>query len=685
MKSREFRASWIWTKNPYVKNEKVVFRKKFDISSIPKKADTYISVDTKYFLYVNGSEVVYEGGLFRESKPGCGYYDVVDIAPYLVKGKNVIAIIVYYFGNEGRNNIDSTQAGLIFECPALELYSDSSFLCRTHPAYYTPGEPSPSYLYGGDNLGYDANREMEGFIYYDFDDSAFEPATVYENKVWGKLYERPIPLHLTKPNTPAERIRYDGKAYIADLPYAMAMFPTLEVVAKGGEKIDIRTDRYEVTGGPGGEFNTYRGHRIEYICKPGFNRFESILYLFGSNIIVTCSSPVEIKSIGYRETGYRTEIVGDFVSESELMNRLIEKSARTLYVCMRDNFMDCPDRERSQWIGDVSVQIPQVAFFLDDKARKLVRKAVMDFINLRHGDVLVGNVPGAHANELPSQSLVAISEWGLIAEYYKYTADVDVLKKAFEPMVAYLKLWKMGADGLILQRKGDWPWYDHLYNIDHSVIENCWYYSALKFALRVAEIIQDHRFDTFLNERKMSIEASFEPAFWKDTGKHLYYSSGSVVDDRANALAALVGLAPEEHYFFIRRILLTVFNATAYMENFVLMALCKMGYIADAYRRMASRYYNLATNDDSTLWEDFYILGTRNHAWTGAPATIAFRYFLGIDTNDGFKTFTIRPCYDVFEKMSCRFYAKDGPVFVSADKRHGIKIINQSSSRYIEA
>ncbi|MFR7465122.1 MAG: hypothetical protein ACLUVG_09725 [Phocaeicola vulgatus] len=28
-----------------------------------------------------------------------------------------------------------------------------------------------------------------------------------------------------------------------------------------------------------------------------------------------------------------------------------EKSQRTLYITMRDTYMDCPDRERAQWWG----------------------------------------------------------------------------------------------------------------------------------------------------------------------------------------------------------------------------------------------------------------------------------------------------------------------------------------------
>ena len=40
-----------------------------------------------------------------------------------------------------------------------------------------------------------------------------------------------------------------------------------------------------------------------------------------------------------------------------------------------------------------------------------MQRAILDFIRLRYGDVLIGNVPGDCSCELPAQSLNAISEW----------------------------------------------------------------------------------------------------------------------------------------------------------------------------------------------------------------------------------------------------------------------------------
>ena len=103
------------------------------------------------------------------------------------------------------------------------------------------------------------------------------------------------------------------------------------------------------------------------------------------------------------------------------------------------------------------------------------------------------------------------------------------------------------------------------------------------------------------------------------------------MDDRANALAVICGLARASDYEGIRKVLITVFNSTPYMEYYVLEALCQMGYFYDAYDRMLSRYNKLILNENSTLWEDFYLLGTRNHAWSGGPLVIVSKYFQNLN------------------------------------------------------
>ncbi|MBQ3100881.1 MAG: hypothetical protein IJC50_07825 [Clostridia bacterium] len=643
-------ASWIWGEDNTTPDQKIVFRTKFELEDIPETADTYISCDTKFWLWINEKEVVWEGGVFRESTPGNGWAEKIDIAPYLKRGENVVAVLAWFYGNGGRNNSNSGEAGFIMNCEAIGLSTGENFVCAAHPAYIKSGEPRPAYLFGGDNIAFDAHLDFGDFTAEDFNEIEFVPSTVYENKVWGESLVSELPLLKVGEITECD-FETTETGIVADLPYAMTVSVCFEAKAKGGEVIDIRTDRYNINGGPGDEFHNYNGHRIEYICKEGENKFVCPMYLYGEKLIATYPETVKMKMLGYRESGYDTDFVGSFTTDNEIFNKLIEKSIRTLYVCMRNNFMDCPDRERGQWIGDVSVQAPQVFFVFDEKAKKLLKKSILDFIRLRKGDVLVGNVPGEHFSELPSQSLVAISEFGLLAEYYNYSLDCEIPELVLEPIVNYLKLWELNDKGLLVGRDGNWRWFDHLWNVDEDVLENCLYVSACKFALRMADLSGNHKYDDFLTERAQSLTKLIEENYWKGE----YYSSKDFVDDRANAIAVLSGICPPERYPAIRKILLTVFNSTPYMERFVLCALCEMGYIRDAYNRMMSRYYNLAVNDNSTLWEDFFILGTRNHAWTGSPVEIAFKYILGFKTNDGFNTYTVDPIKDIFGKVDCSF------------------------------
>lgn len=645
----ETHAQFIWHGGDSIPNEICVFRRNFAVERPVEEASALIAAETRYYLWLNGRQVVFEGGLFRESAPGCGWGDVVDLAPYLKAGENRLTAFVYYYGNGGRCNVRLPQGGFLLDCPALSLRTGEGFLCRRHPAFFTPGEPKPSYLYGGDNLGYDARLDPDPAF-----ESAegFEPAVPVDSAIFGELHRRPIPQFRVEEETPLRLVPQGNGEYRAKLPYAMAMLPVLYVTARGGERIDVRTDRYEVPGGPGDDKNRYRGHRLEFVCRPGENRFESLIPLFGEELVLRADPSVEMRAAACRNTGYDADFTGSFACSEPLVNTLVEKAARTLYVCMRDNFMDCPDRERGQWIGDVSVQVPQAAFLLDERAMRLVRKAVRDFITLRHGDVLVGNVPGEHASELPCQSLTALSEWGMLAQYWKYSGDAETLRLAFLPAVRYLALWKIGEDGLVVPRKGNWQWYDHLFNCDGPVIENAWMISALRFLRRAADILGDHSQDEFLNGRLSVLTAAFEKEFWRG---NRYASSDALTDDRANALAVLARVCPQERYPAIRRVLVSVMNSSIYMENFVLTALCEMGYCAEALRRMLSRYYPLAVNENSTLWEDFSILGTKNHAWSGAPATIAFRYFMGIDIDAPSGRFTVSPCRGLFDKMECRF------------------------------
>ena len=617
------KGNWIWETDNTCVNDWVVFEKTFSVKEIHREAVLCVSADTKYQLWLNGKRLVMDGSLYRESTPGCGYYDEVPLRQVQF-GENRLVFLVWFHGNGGRCSVTTGRAGLWFSCEAYDFASDSETFCCREQAFRQSGEPHPSYLYGGDHICYEAEKAC--FNQETLEITGLHPATEYGEygcAPWNSCARRPIPLIEFGSRISGVIQKTGEQEYRVQLPRCLQVTPWFQISAQGGEWLEIHSDRQQVHGGPGDSQNIYEGQRVEYCCKAGEQWFESANWFSAEQLIFTVPDTVKILQLGYRISRYPTQWQLPVVENPQLQI-LLRKCLNTLDVCMRDNFMDCPDRERGQWIGDVSVQAPQIFYVGDENAVKLLRKAICNFIQLRKGARLVGNVPGENFCELPAQSLNAISELGMIAEYDRHVDDRELLELCYLPIVQYLQLWQMDSAGLVLPRQGDWPWQDHLYNIDARVLENCWYYSAIKFALYLAEKLQKQVGRTFLEERKRSIEGAFEKTFWKG---HCYSSLEGLSDERANALAILVGLANQEHTFELRNLLVSAMNCTPYFEYYVLSALCELGFREDAYYRMMTRYYGQIISENSTVWEDFRILGTKNHAWSGGPITIICKYF----------------------------------------------------------
>ena len=606
-------AKWLWTAE-HDPNTWLAFRKRLRYASGVHTVS--IAAETRYWLYVNGELVIRDGGLNRGPNPSDGYYDEADIA--LRDGDNTIAILVWYWGNEGRNNVDCGQGGLLFD--GLGIISDDSWKVKKHPAYLPDRPPLSSYLHGGHNVIFDASADIAGWETPEYDDGEWENATVmggYPCAPYNSLHKRPIPFWKDYGLAEYSGIERRGKTIIASLPHAAMVSPYMRVRSEyAGAVIDVRTDRYVVNGGgPDDEHNSYNGYRAEFITASGENEYEIPTALYGEQVIYALPEGVEAVGLKYRETGFACSFAGSFRCDDEFLNRLYEKCARTLYVCMRDNYMDCPDRECGQWIGDVSAQVPQTFYALSRESDMLTRKCMDDLLNWMDGDVMLLLTPGINRFEVPAQSLNAIGKIGIFAEYYLHTGDYEYIKKLEPAALRYLKLFAMDAEGLVSMEGRGWGWCDHGANVDARIISNAWYYMALAMWE-----------DDELKSRAESIRANFDRLFWTERG----YSSGVFFDERANALAVLAGLASEDKYPVIREVLTTVQNATPYMEGYVLEALFRMSCHADAMKRLRERYEPLVENENSTLWEDFKILGTKNHAWSGSPLTLMVKWLAGI-------------------------------------------------------
>ena len=670
----DWSAQWIWDKESLTEeNVWMCFNKKVTLDKQPKELIAHISADSKYWLYINGENVVFEGSVKRGPEKNGGYYDSIDIAPFLKKGENSICALVWFWDNDTSYSYSSSgQGGFLFEAmgEGISIASDSSWKVKRNSAYVNSSLYPPNYRLPEYSIYFDAREDMGDWTKVAYDTSAWENATEYAlggEGAYGRLYPRGIPFLKDYGLKDYENSKnYEnytvsklfGEKITVDIPYNAQVTPYLKVIAPEGKKIRITTE------------NTLIGAvSTTYITKEGEQEFEALGWVNGEHITYKIPKGVTVVSLQYRETGYDSAFSGDFKCDDEFMNSLWQKSLRTLYVTMRDNFMDCPDRERAQWWGDVTSEMIMTMYSMDSSSYLLYQKGVEAMLS--HVDdtkVLQTVVPiSGDYFELPVQQLAGIVGF---MTYYEYTGDRAFLEKVYGPSLDYLKLWEMGENNLVVHRSGSWDWPDWGKKADMTAIENAWVYYALSATEEMATILGKNEDMSFITTRKDAIYEGYK-TLWTEDG----FRSEDVKapDDRANALAVLAGLAGEEQYDTIKNVLTTTKNSSPYMEYYVLEALCEMGEYEAAEERIKDRYEGMMYEDYSTLWEFWDSWqGTMNHAWSGGPLVIMSKHFAGITPLEaGYEKVQIKPQYTMSDSMECTVPSVKGLITMSYEKIDG--------------
>lgn len=658
-------------------NQWYVFKHRFALDSVPDEFPASIAADSKYWLYLNDSLVLREGGLKRGPQPGAGYLDTLNLAPYLKEGQNTIGVLLWYFGKDGFSHSSSGQPGLHLAGPiGSPLYTSGIWKGMKHPAFGQTGPPHPNYRLPESNVLFDARRDLPLWFHSDFDESQWPLAKAMGTMPaapWGEHQLRPIPYWSDSGLQPYEQPPAlpwvsDGQPLRLQLPYNAQVTPYFSIVApKAGDTIDIRTDNYRGGGPP--------NVRAVYITKSGEQSFETPAWMNGHEVIYDFPKGVEVRSLQYRETGYPTVLAGAFSCSDSYYDTLWQKAARTLYVTMRDNYMDCPGRERAQWWGDVVLEAGETYYATDRRSDWLTRKAIHELMEWQRADsTLFSPVPaGNWDKELPTQMLASIGYYG-IWEYFWNTGDTATLRKAYPGIKRYLALWQTDADGLVIPRKGGWTWGDWGPNKDMPILFNGWYYLALKGAARMAAVLEDSAYAKSLEEQMLRLKSSFNKQFWTPGGYQSPEHEGPP-DDRSQGLAVVAGLAPDSCYATIHGVLESQYNASPYMEKYILETLFEMGYPGLALERMKKRFREMVESPLTTLWEGWELNsgtwggGTYNHAWSGGGLTLLSQKVVGITpVETGWKTVEIRPQLGTLDWASAKVISPLGPLYVSVDR-----------------
>ncbi|TWU28652.1 alpha-L-rhamnosidase-related protein [Bythopirellula polymerisocia] len=627
----DWKAQWIWQKEAGPTNTWMAFRKEFKLTDVPAKAVASIAVDSKYWIWVNGEMAHFEGGIARGPNPNDTYYEELDLAPFLKKGENTVAVLVWYWGRSRKCHLDSGQGGLVLQADLgkTRLVTDRSWKMKVHPAYDSASGGGGNHRQVPQfNVKFDANNALgdwtDGAWYTaEFDDSNWRNAVekgVPPTAPWNLLIKNRVPLLKDNglkyyDNYPPSKFPFvsPGGKITCKLPFNKQITPYLEVESKSGQTIRMRVDN--------------SANRVVGIYKTcdGEQAFESYVWMNGHEVVYLIPKGVTVKALKYRWTGVG-EMTGTFECSDPFLTRLWWMARNTLYVCARDNFMDCPDRERGLWIGDVADQSGPVFYTMDEAGRQLLKKAIDVTVRFSRDDIIAGLAPGFQ-DEFVMQSLQFISQG--IWHYYYNTGDAETIANAYPVVRAYLSLWSIDEDGVLSWREGDTSWPDWGKHRDRKPIQPCLYYMAAQAAADMATLLGKPDDAAMFKERMERMKSAFNQQYWNES----YYTSGELKDDRANALAILSGLAgPEKYDSIVKNVLIPEQNASPHMEWMVEEAMIKAGYLDEAIDRMMARYIPQVELEVRTTLDEYMGVregGTYNHAWN-APNYILSKYIAGV-------------------------------------------------------
>lgn len=329
----------------------ILFRKKVQLDTFAK-AVLRISADDYYKLYINGTFVCMGPST---SYPQFTYYNEIDVTDMLKNGENLFAVHTYYQGLRNRVYVSGDNLhGLWFELyidGKIFLSSDESWKTAYHSGYTSLGV----YAYLTGNLEcYDSASEQVGFEKEDFDDTSWQNAV--ENKNFAtthRMYKKAELLDVYE-ITP-EVIEFKNGGIFIDIGREICGYLKYEACGKKGSEIIIRTgeELYD-DGSVRYELRCNCNFEEKHILSGGCDTLNQFDYKGFRYVQLILPEGCEIKkeSIKIIVRHYPYKETAKLESGNERLDKILRLCADTVKYGVQEICVDCPTREKGQYLGD---------------------------------------------------------------------------------------------------------------------------------------------------------------------------------------------------------------------------------------------------------------------------------------------------------------------------------------------
>ncbi len=370
---------------------------------------------------------------------------------------------------------------------------------------------------------------------------------------------------------------------------------------------------------------------------------------------------------------------GSLHTSNPELNDLWQMGAYTWQLCTLDGVMDCPTREQREWVGDGELEL--LVNSVTDGNLDIARKFLLDVARDQRQDGAIPSVAASGVSDIWVIDDYMFSFVNVAHEYYFETGDRRFLALIYPNIVRIMQWFKrlQQPDGYLGKMPYwvflDWSMPDKR---GTSAILNALYMHALENAADLAQAMNNATTAADFERRASAIRQSWHHRYW-NAERGLYMDT---VDDGkqseqtgqlVNADAVLFNLAPQRlvpailsritdpHLVKAQSLDSTtlqlvqpdgaidyhrdIVQAQPYGMYFVLSALVKSGWDAEAVSTIEHFWGPMRAAGNGTFWEQFrQANGTSCHAWSATPTYILSRVLLGVkETAPGFQSMTIAP------------------------------------------
>jgi len=686
---RVWTARWIAVpKAPQTEYGVYHFRKTFELAARPERFLVHASGDNRYQLFVNGQRAAWgpaRGDLFHWR------YETVDIAGFLRPGKNVLAAVVWNFGEHAPEAQITLETGFVLQGDGpAELVADTgpSWKCARNQAYAPVAITSGTvrgYWAAGPGDRVNAAAHPWGWESPEFDDSAWTPAAVVApaagreardvHSRW-MLVPRTIPMmeeraekSLTVRQGSLANVANSKTTVLFDQGYLTTAYPRLTVSGGKGAVVRMRYaealfktsprekgNRNEIEG------KEFIGNYDEFVLDGGARRVFRPLwwrcYRYLQLEIETRDEPVTVEGISATATGFPFVRQAKFDAGLPELNQILDVGWRTARLCAHETYMDCPYYEQLQYAGDTRVQC-LVSLFQTGDAR-LMRNAIDLLNDSRQSDgCTMSRYPTRLEQYIPGFALWWV---GMVHDYHWYVADVPFVRRMLPGVRTVLSFFEgyqkeNGSLGSLpwwryFDWVPEWPNGDAPQDADGSaalfdlqLLMAYRWAAALEKAAGLPELAQVY------SERERVLRATIRTLYW-DAGRELFADTPSkkMFSQHTNTMAVLADVVSGEP---ARALMLRTLTAPGlaqgalYFKFYMHQALAKVGE-GDRYLEQLDDWRGMLAIGLTTFAEVVDRPGQPSrsdcHAWSASPNIELMRTVLGVDSaGAGFSRVVVRP------------------------------------------